>query len=270
MSPTQMTMDMHMLMVMYGLSDELTLMGMVNYLDNEMDMVMHMTMAMNGMQMDMTGKMETSGIGDTVIGGMYKIDNNFTASLGLSLPTGSIDENVDMNMSGTNPMTGMTMTSSNPGMRAPYPMQLGSGTYDLIPSITYSDSDGDKFGWGGQATYTARLSDNDNNYTLGNKLEITGWGKYVVNHNFLASGRLAIIDWDKIDGQDPNIMPMMAPTSDPNAQGGTRADLFVGINGYFGKGHMLGLELGIPIHQDLNGPQMETKSIISIGYQYIM
>ena len=43
MSPTQMTMDMHMLMVMYGISDELTLMGMINYLDNEMDMVMHMT-----------------------------------------------------------------------------------------------------------------------------------------------------------------------------------------------------------------------------------
>jgi nitrous oxide reductase accessory protein NosL len=36
MIPTSMTMDMHMFMVMYGLNDRLTVMGMLNYLDIEM------------------------------------------------------------------------------------------------------------------------------------------------------------------------------------------------------------------------------------------
>ncbi len=46
------------------------------------------------------------------------------ANLGLTLyfPTGSIDER------GATPM--------GPNMQLPYPMQLGSGTYDLEPSFT--------------------------------------------------------------------------------------------------------------------------------------
>jgi hypothetical protein len=42
MSPTEMRMDMHMFMLMYGLTDKISIMGMFSYLDNEMDMVMHM------------------------------------------------------------------------------------------------------------------------------------------------------------------------------------------------------------------------------------
>lgn len=50
MLPTEMTMDMHMFGTMYAISNKWTLMGMLNYLDNEMTMPM--------------GKMDSSGTGD--------------------------------------------------------------------------------------------------------------------------------------------------------------------------------------------------------------
>ena len=40
MVPTEMKMDMHMFGLMHAISDKWTIMGMVNYLDNEMDMIM--------------------------------------------------------------------------------------------------------------------------------------------------------------------------------------------------------------------------------------
>ena len=272
MSPTSMTMDMHMFMGMYGFTDTFTLMGMVNYLSNDMDMVMHMVMP-NGMPMmnpdaslmDMFGAMDTSGIGDTRFDGMFKLTNSWTGSVGLSIPTGSIDEKVTMSM--TNPVTGMsTPPATN---QAPYMMQLGSGTYDLIPYITYQTGGGN-WTWGGQAIYTYHIGENDNDYTVGDILEINGYGKYSVNKALTLSGRLEILDWDKIDGQDPLINPMMSPAGDPNATGGTRADLLFGISGHFAEYHMISVEVGAPIFQDLNGPQLETDLIYSIGYQYMM
>ena len=274
MSPTSMTMDMHMFMGMYGFTDTFTLMGMVHYLSNDMDMVMHMYTPVGGMPPDtyagdMTGSMDTSGIGDIRFDGMFKLTDSWTGSVGLSVPTGSIDEKVTMDMAGTNILNGMPMM--NPGMpvQAPYMMQLGSGTYDLIPSVTYQTGAGD-WTWGGQASYTYHIGENDNDYTVGDILELNGWGKYSVNKGLTLTSRLEILDWDKIDGQDPLINPMMSPAGDPNATGGTRADLLFGISGHFAEYHMISVEVGAPIFQDLNGPQLETDLIYSIGYQYMM
>ncbi len=262
MSPTQMQMDMHMLMLMYGLTDRLSLMAMANYRDNRMDMVMHMPM------LDMFGTMETSGLGDSLLGGMLSINNQWTTSLSLGLPTGKIDNTVDMTMRGINPVTGMPMSVTNTGIYASYPMQLGSGTYDLIPGITYKASS-TKLGWGAQANYILRLGENDNDYSLGDKFEVFAWGKYVLNPSFLVSSKLTFTDWGKIDGRDPAIAARMSPAGDPEATGGTRVDLSLGLNGFFGGGHSLGFEFAMPIHQNLEGPQMETDWIFSFTYQYM-
>jgi len=262
MAPTDMTMDMHMLMVMYGVTERTSLMAMASYLDNEMDMVMHMPM------MDMFGTMETDGFGDALLGIMTKLNSRWTASLSVSLPFGDIDQRVDMVMTGTNPITGMSVSVNNTNVKAGYPMQLGSGTYDLIPGITYADST-DKFGWGFQASYLLRLGENDNDYSLGDIAEVFGWTKYVISPSLLVSGKLGYRDWDRIDGQDPELNPSVAPTTDPNATGGKRLDVSLGLNGFFGNGHSLGVEVAVPTYQDLNGPQMETDWIVSLAYQYM-
>jgi len=272
MTPTDMTMDMHMLMAMYGLNEKISVMGMLHYISNDMDMVMHMYTPGGMFAGDMTGSMDTSGIGDTRVDLMYNVDAGLTASLGLSIPTGSIDEKVTMVMTGTNILNGMPMMNTNANMQAPYTMQLGSGTFDLVPAVTYSKGMG-KWNWGGQASYTLRTGTNDNDYTLGDKLEIMGWGKYAVKPNLTLSGRLNILDWGNIDGFDskiPLMMRMMAPTSDPANSGGTRIDLLVGVSGHFNKNHMLSFEFGVPVQQDLDGVQLETDTLISLGYQYMM
>jgi len=270
MSPTKMTMDMHMFMAMYGIDDKISVMGMLHYLNNEMDMVMHMQMpGPSGMPMgDMFGSMDTSGIGDSRIDVMYQVNDKLTTSLGWSIPTGSIDEKINMVMSGTS-NSGVPMSPIASGrIQAPYSMQLGSGTYDLVPAVTYNKSLG-IWNVGGQATYIYRIGENDNDYTLGDQLEVTAWGTYSINSSFTVSGRINILDWDKIDGQDPDITRRMAPTSDPDASGGTRVDLLFGLSGHINKYHMLSGEVGVPVHQDLNGPQLETDILYGVSYQYI-
>lgn len=251
MSPTKMTMDMHMVMAMYGLNDKISMMAMLNYLKKDMDMIS---------RMGAESTMESSGLGDTRLGVMYSVDKNLTASVELSIPTGSINEKGDMVMGG------MMGTMSN--VQMPYPMQLGSGTYDVIPSITYQDGSG-AWTFGGQASYTYHVGENDNDYTLGNILEVAGYGKYSVNKSMTLSGRLAYMKWNEIEGADPDLNPMMTPTSDTDATGGKRVDLLLGISGHFAKSHMLSFEVGMPVLQDLNGPQMETDRLVSLSYQYM-
>ncbi|NOX91937.1 MAG: hypothetical protein GXP18_05665 [Gammaproteobacteria bacterium] len=263
MSPTKMTMDMHMFMGMYGISEKTSIMGMFHYLNNDMDMVMHMPMG------NMFGSMDTSGIGDTRFDVMHQVNHQLTTSLGLSIPTGSINEKITMIMNGTNSSTGAPLpTVVNGPMQAPYPMQLGSGTYDLVPAVTYNKSL-DLWNIGGQATYTLRTGENDNQYTLGDQLEITAWGTYSVSQGFTLSSRINILDWGKINGQSPDINPLLSPTADPDATGGTRVDLLFGISGHINKYHMLSLEVGAPVYQDLNGPQLKTDTMYAVSYQYI-
>ena len=90
-TPTRMSMDMHMLHLMYAPSDDLTLMVMLRYLDNSM---LHLTQAGG------TFQTQSSGLGDVnfsvnhVLSEMESTNavHRFALTYGLSLPTGSIDE----------------------------------------------------------------------------------------------------------------------------------------------------------------------------------
>jgi copper chaperone NosL len=121
MIPTYMDMHMHMFMAMYGVTDSLTLMGMANYVANDMDMLMNMG---KGKPYMAQATMRTAGFSDTELRGLYKINKYLVGSLGVSIPTGDINQ--------TDVMMGKVE-------RAPYDMQLGSGTWDLKPALTYND-----------------------------------------------------------------------------------------------------------------------------------
>ncbi len=71
--------------------------------------------------------------------------------------------------------------------------------------------------------------------------------------------RIAARTEDSISGRDP-LISAPVQTAVPAFQGGDRVDLFVGLGltGQGGlRGYRLDAEVGVPIHQDLNGPQME-------------
>jgi len=258
-TPLSMTMEIHMFGAMYAVNDKLTLMGMLPYVKLSMD---HVTRT----GANFTTKAE--GIGDIRVGGMYKFfdrdGQRWHTNFGLSVPTGDIDTR------DTTPMGANSLL--------PYPMRLGSGTYDIMPGITYLGQSAGSWSWGAQGMATLRLGENSRDYTLGDRYQATGWFARRINASFSVSARLAWSQWDNIDGADPDLLvtnPMngidIVPTARADLRGGRRTDLGMGVNylvrsGYF-KGHRLALEYSRPIQQNLDGPQLETDSIFHIGWQ---
>ena len=246
-APTSMPMDMHMIGLMVGLSDNITLMGMARLVDNKMDHLVR-----NGR----TFTTEASGLGDTTIGVMIRLLENGNHkihwNLSLSLPTGSTDERDD------------TPTMANAFL--PYPMQLGSGTFDLLPGITYIGQH-ERWRWGGQLSAVIRTCDADEGYTLGDRFAATGWLSRDLSNQLSTSLRFNYQDWDNIDGQNIALNPNVVQTANTALQGGDRVDLSLGFNYLFKNGHRLAIEYGLPISQNLNGPQLETDSVLTVGWQ---
>lgn len=250
-TPVDMTMQMHMFGAMYAVSDDVTLMAMVPYVSKEME---HLT------RMGERFTTNSEGFGDIKTTALYKIhDRNkqrVHLNLGVSFPTGSINERDD--------------TPAGDDVILPYPMQIGSGTFDLLPGITYLGQS-EKGSWGAQALTTLRLGKNDNGYRLGNKYQLSGW----IGRNWTdwlsTSLRLTGTTWGDIDGADDRLNPMMIPTADPDRRSGTQVNVGFGVNLYAPKGNLQGsrlaMEFELPIYRSLDGPQLETDWQLTLGLQ---
>lgn len=256
MIPTSMTMDMHMFMVMYGATDRLTVMAMTNYQNNEMKMLMDMG---PGKMITTEPPMRTDGFGDIEVRGIFKISKYLTGSLGISIPTGSIEEEFE------------TMRKT---FRAPYDMQPGTGTFDLKPALTYNAFGDGGWNWGAQAMYTIRLGNNKNDWRFGDNFKLTTWLQRAMGP-FTPWARLAYNDTGRVKGEDQEIrklnhpltgMGAPIPDADPDNYGGQRLDGLVGLS--YSKGAFaFGVEGGIPLYQDLNGLQLKTKWVLNAGIQ---
>jgi hypothetical protein len=248
MVPESMDAQMHAFGVTYGVTDAINVMVMGNYTDKDMTMT---TYNMMGKVALGTRTYSTDGFGDVSVTGLFRLYedgfNHVHVNLGLSLPSGDTTAQITM----LSPM-GTNMT-----MRATYGMQLGTGTYDLLPGITYT---GNKELWSWGAAYRARIAlDSDQGYHWGDSHQVTGWLGYTVLPGVTATARIAGTVQAKIDGKDPEIFGAMQGAN-PAWYGGERIDLFGGIEiaGHeFGLGHTrLAIEAGAPVYQNLNGPQI--------------
>jgi hypothetical protein len=258
--PLDMSMDMHMLGVMYAPSDRVTLMLMANYLSKSMQ---HVTYA-GGMGTTELGNFntKTSGWGDSSLSGLVSLMNSphtkFHAIVGVSIPSGSTDESGAI----------LVPNGMMPTVRLPYPMQLGSGSYDPIIGLSFTGGRGN-LGWGGQWRSTLRKSKNDDKYQSGDEHRVTGWLSYLFSPAVSGSARLEYYDRGNISGQDPMIMGPVQ-TADPDRQAATRLDAAIGVNlaatGSL-SGWRLGLEYVMPLNQDLAGPQLEIDDQLIIGLQ---
>ena len=259
--PQKMDMEMTMLGAMYAPSDTVTLMLMVMHIENTMTLNTY-----HAMNKTLLGsfKSQSEGAGDTTVGALIHGGETSAGKwhygVALSLPTGSIKQTGTV-------LTPMNMTTA--GKRLPYPMQLGSGSYDLKPSITYN---GDWGQWriGGQANAVLRLNDNNADYRLGDKAELQGWAMRRVADWLSAALRFDVSHQGKIDGQDPNIT-LPVQTAQTNFSGGTFANLSLGLNLIGQSGaladHRLAIEWVSPVHQDVHGVQMEREDTLMIGWQ---
>lgn len=262
-APENMTMEMHMLGAMYAPSNDLTLMLMVPVISNKMDHSMQMMGGMGMMQMRSVFTTETDGLGDIKVGGLYRLkqtsNSTLILNLSLSLPTGSIDEK---------DVTGMSMGDK---VILPYSMQVGSGTYDLRPGVTYNNHQ-PTYSWGAQTIATLHLAENDNDYSLGDRIMMTAWYARPFAKSFSWSVRGAYEYWDDIDGESSKLSPMMknmVPTADPDLRGGQRVDIAAGVNLIIpgSATNRLAVEFIRSVYQDLNGPQLETDYSVVLGWQ---
>lgn len=257
-APLDMTMEMHMFGAMFGVNDKVTLMAMIPYKELEMEMLTS-PMSMGMMPANHKFKTRSKGFGDLKLSALWSLMSDdyssLHATIGMGFPTGSIKKQDDNAM----------------GVRAkmPYMMQLGSGTYDPILGLTYVMKNAN-WTYGLQTLNTFRLGKNDQGYQLGNEYTASTWASKNLNHSVSLSLRLDAKAWEDIDGDDDELNVMMAPTARTDLRGGQRVDGLLGLNYLHGSGHRLGVELGIPLHQDLDGPQMETDYRLMIGWQYAL
>ncbi len=253
-APIDMDMEMHMIGAMYAPTDRLTLMGMLNLVDLSMN---HSNLA-NGMQF----RTESSGLGDSSLSALYHFwggegqyrNQRAHLGLGILLPTAEVDKRDFI------PGPGVT--------RLPYPMQLGAGSWGISPSLTYWAQEPD-WSWGGQVSSKIYLGDNGEDYRLGNNWQATAWASRQITEGISVSARLNGSTWGNIRGRDASLIPLPVPTVDPKRRSGSRLDGSLGVNMKIpGTGARIALEVGTPLWQDLEGPQLGTEWWTVLGAQF--
>ncbi len=249
-TPTDMTMQTHMGMIMYAPTDGFTLMASLPYVK----------MSMGELHRNATRSTERSeGIGDLELRGLYSLyaakdlGHRFLANVGLGFPTGSVNQ-LDAE-----------------GMRMEYPMQTGSGTFSLLPGIAYLGQ-ALPWSWGAEFNSVVRLGRSGHGYKLGNRYEpriwlarqLASW----VSLSAAASGEM----WGNVRGSDSLLDPTDEPTKDPNLQGGKRLTALWGVtvhppNGFF-RGQQFLVQGDVPVVQSLDGPQLKRSYMLHVAWQW--
>lgn len=289
--PVNMGMQMHMVGLMFAPHDSITLMVMTSYRDNYMEMEAGKVTVGEGMtSTDVDGdhvhiagshgregsrqgesphashrhpigahEMESRGLGDLRLSALIPLLRTrnavFLLNTGLSIPTGSI-------------------TAEGVNGILPYPMQLGSGSFELTPGVTFTTMLG-SWSFGGQTQVTLPLNENVRGYRLGSASLSTIWGGRRVNDWLSLSARALFESWGNIAGSDRALDPTMAPTMDPRLRGGGRGSLLLGCNLIFPNrlggllaGQRFAVEARLPVYQHLDGPQLELGWGVVAGWQY--
>jgi len=213
----------------------------------------------------------TGGLGDTLFTAVHEIvsgDNqSLVASLGVSAPTASVSRRFNLSTEYLS-----------------YPMQLGSGTWDAHPAVTYS-IDHDGWSLGTQMNAVLRLqARNDSGYRLGNGFEASVWAGYGIFDWLAASlrgvysvqGRIggafkdhivpAQIGYKVVNGEavpiyeyDPTPNTVRGPFDLPANSGGSMFDVGLGFTIGIPAGRLVGNRIAVewlqPVYDDVNGYQ---------------
>ena len=249
-TPTQMTMEMHMVHLMYGLTDDITLYTMLNFPVLTMDHIRGPgNMAGGGPGTPF--KTHNSGFGDTAFGALIRIsdpkdeDNDIILNLGGTVPTGDIFTTT------SRPTAGMV------AQPLPFPMRLGSGTFNARPGITWKHYE-DCGSYGLQFQTDIPLGRNYRGYSVSDIYEIHAWYSHLVTDRLAFSVRLENEWRSNFDGVDPQTPNQIISTSVESFRGGYTLNLGVGVMALIGDGHLLNVEMVPTLYQHLDGIQLET------------
>jgi hypothetical protein len=263
MKPSDMIMNMYMLDIMYAPTDWLTLMVMPMWMSHEMTMVplaaghaeddhdQHADMGHGTHAHAGPHSHGTDGWGDTIFGPELRLADgpgyHLQVNPMFSAPTGSVDKKVD-------------------GVFTHYGMQPGSGTWDFVPSITYTGRD-DRLAWGAQVLGVVRMEEfNDSGYRLGDVFQTTAWGSYRFADWISVSIRGLYTEQGKVEGHYNGPHNHASPPDLQFNYGGRFWDIGFGINTVVPSGALKGLRLSAewlqPVEDDPNGYQLEREGTI--------
>lgn len=279
--PRAMHMHMHMLDLMVAVTPRLAVMLMPQFMDMSMRLaplaggVPSVHAAHDGHQV--------GGVGDLGVAARYTLyadgARQLAVSLGLSLPTGEADRRL-------NPVAGH---DHDPGLvRGPdflhYGMQLGSGTWDLQPSLVYTDGVA-AWSWGARLGAVTRAGQrNAAGYALGDRLETSAWLGIdpLPGVTFTLRG---LVTWQgKVRGefdahreqdldlgttiQVPNAIA--GPMDSRDGYGGRYVDLGVGIGVTLPRGWLGGSRVACewlqPVSEVVNGYQLERDGALAVSW----
>lgn len=252
--PTKIKQEVQSLRLAYELSSTVTLRGHLPLIHQSTD---HISIIPGYDEFNIS----SNGVGDVVLLAdsvvFQTVNSVLRVGSGLSIPTGSIDEEGD--------------TPRAPGdQQLPYTMQLGSGTWDIPLLVSYQKYEANTT-WGLEANARIRTGTNDRDYSLGNTYALGGWIEFPASESIKLGMRTDYISRGKIDGSDTSLtvpipgFPYPAPVVDPNAFGGEQVDvtLYVALN--LSQDWRMKLRYKQPVWLDLNGPQSALDRHVSIS-----
>ncbi|QGJ70217.1 Transporter [Planctomycetales bacterium 10988] len=253
-SPTQMTMEMHMVHAMYGLTDDITLYTMVMFTGLTMDHQRNPNRPF--IPDDSFFTTHNSGFDDTSLGALWQvIDTDMDRvilNLGCSVPTG------DLTRRSAAPFDFPTRPPMLPSDgELPYPMRRGSGTFDARPGVTWV-REWEDASFGSQVQMDLPIGRNFDDYAVGNEYRLNNWLAVVPMDWVSFSFRVEHIWKDNYRGADGDLIPMAISTARPDMRGGYWLNFGYGINTVVLNGHRLAAELVHNVYQDLDGIQLET------------
>jgi hypothetical protein len=279
-TPTVITQQAHMVDISYNVSQELSLALQLPFIRQSSDHESIIVKTVNGVEYNFSEfNITSSGVGDIALSGSYlhrlANDQRVLASVGVNLPTGSIEEK------------GLTPRDPPNNTLLPFTMQIGSGTLDLTPTLAYSHRSA-ALRLTAFTSAVLRMGKNDHDYTLGNRFALGGsvsykardWAEPFVRVSYKTTGSIDGVNEDLVvpapppcgDGGCPGpvgvnaadisltgaqIFP--APVTNPALFGGQEVELRLGSKIKVNKGlqerFAVDVEYGLPIYQSLNGPQ---------------
>jgi len=205
----------------------------------------------------------TGGVGDTTMSALVNLfrmsGHKLHFGVGFSAPTGNVGLE-------------FRRVFQIDGGLVHFGMQLGSGTWDFLPSLTYNGQH-DRWSWGAQLNGVKRMEkQNKSGYRLGDILQATTWGSYRLTNWLSTSIRGIYTAQGAIRGDFNAFNGRSGPQDFPANQGGQFWDIGFGVNATVPRGRWAGNSLSFewlqPIHDDINGYRLERKGALSASWSY--
>tara|TARA_R110002126_G_scaffold128103_1_gene270512 strand:+ start:7495 stop:8685 length:1191 start_codon:yes stop_codon:yes gene_type:complete len=251
-APTSMTVNRAEFEYVHGFNERWTIWGVLPVVEKELDA------DING---GGTSTSKTSGLGDVRLGGNYLFHEDESQrvnfSIGVTLPTGEFD--------------GRDTYGAVANALLPYAMQLGGGTFDILPSAGWVRLQ-DGWSMGARAWGRFPIGKNSDDWAISREFDADFWASRELSQELTGMLRLNAQWWGDIQGNAAGLNLTNSPLEDSGFQGGSRLNLIGGIIWDLDArtapaANRLELEIGVPIDQRLDGPALQREWSLLLGWK---